>query len=52
MNRLTYNISIALGTVLLGVGAGLQWGLAIGLMMFGALIVALTLYGTLLARRR
>lgn len=49
MNQLTYNASLLAGTAAISAGAGLQWGLAAGLMMAGALVIALTLVGAALA---
>ncbi len=43
MNQLMYNASILAGTALASIGAGLQWGVPVGLMVMGVLIVGLTL---------
>ncbi len=51
MTQIVYNVSLALGVLLAAIGAGLQWGLAAGLMTAGALVIGLTLYGTELTRR-
>ena len=42
MNHLTYNASLAAGLLCASVGAGLQWGAPIGLMVAGAIILAAT----------
>lgn len=51
MNPHVYNLGCLLGTVMCASGAGLQWGAAIGLVVGGALTVALTIYGVELSRR-
>jgi hypothetical protein len=51
MNQLTYNISLLVGTSAVSAGAGLQWGLGIGLMATGVLVIALTLVGAVLGRK-
>lgn len=51
MNQLTYNAGLLAGTAALGVGAGLQWGVGFGLMVVGALVVGLTLFGAWMAGR-
>ncbi len=51
MNQLTYNAGLLIGTVALSVGAGLQWGVGVGLMALGALVIGLTMVGALLAGR-
>lgn len=43
MNQFTYNVGILAGTALASIGAGLQWGLPVGLMVMGGQIVGLTL---------
>lgn len=48
MNQLTYNVGLLAGTAAVSAGAGLQWGLAVGLMAAGALVIALTLAGAAL----
>lgn len=48
MNQLTYNASLLVGTAAASVGAGMQWGGAIGLMVAGALVIGLTLVGVML----
>ena len=48
MNQLTYNVSLLAGTAAFSAGAGLQWGLAAGLMVCGVCVIALTLAGAVL----
>lgn len=42
MNQLVYNVSLGAGTLLASVGAGLQWGAGMGLMVAGGLVIGLT----------
>jgi hypothetical protein len=42
MNALAYNVSVAAGVLMVGIGAGAQWGWPVGLMAAGLLIVALS----------
>lgn len=51
MKVIVYNGGIAAGTVLCGVGAGLQWGLGIGLIVTGVLVLGLTLVSAHYATR-
>jgi|JI8StandDraft_1071087.scaffolds.fasta_scaffold1335684_1 hypothetical protein len=51
MNQLIYNGSLAAGTVLAATGAGVQWGLGLGLMTAGGLVIALTMAGAWLFGR-
>lgn len=51
MNQLIYNGSLAAGTVLAATGAGLQWGVGIGLIAAGALVIVLTMVGAWLFGR-
>jgi len=44
MNRLTYNASILVGLGAVTAGVAWQWGPAIGLITFGALVIGLTLF--------
>ncbi|HEY1723968.1 MAG TPA: hypothetical protein VGF89_00990 [Steroidobacteraceae bacterium] len=43
LRTIAYNLSIVAGVALIGIGAGLQFGLAIGLITTGACILGLTL---------
>ena len=43
MNQLVYNLSMAVGLGASSLGAGLQWGAAVGCLVFGGLTIALTL---------
>lgn len=43
MNPIIYNSAVAAGVALTSVGAGVQWGWPVGLMVAGALIIALSL---------
>ena len=49
MQQITYNASLLAGTVAASVGAGLLWGVAVGLMVVGGLVLGLTLFGAWLA---
>jgi hypothetical protein len=51
MNKLVYNGSLAVGTAMVGLGAGLQWGVGVGLMVTGGLVLAATFAGAFLAIR-
>jgi len=51
MNALVYNVALALGLVLCGLGVGLRYGIPDALITVGALMVGLTVFGALLARR-
>ena len=42
MNQLTYNISLAVGTVLVTVGAAVLWGVGFALLVCGGTILAAT----------
>lgn len=48
MNKLTYNVALLVGTSLASVGAGMQFGVAVGLMTAGGLLVGLTFAGVVL----
>ncbi|MGE0674786.1 MAG: hypothetical protein AB7O64_17210 [Methylibium sp.] len=50
MNRLFYNGGLAAGALLASIGAGIQWGTGVGLMVGGGLLIALTLYGAHMIR--
>ena len=43
MNPVTYNASMAVGLAACSAGAGLQWGGPVGCMVFGAMVICLTL---------
>lgn len=45
MNKKTYDISLLIGLALVGGGAAAAWGTPIALVITGALVVALTLWG-------
>ena len=47
MNQLTYNAGLLIGTGAFSVGAGMQWGVAVGLMAVGAIVIGLTIVGAL-----
>lgn len=51
MNRHVYNCACLIGTILCAVGAGIQWSKGMGLIVGGALVIALTLYGAEISRR-
>ena len=48
----TYNASIGAGVSMVGAGAASRWGWQIGAVTAGSLIIALTLFATLISRRR
>jgi hypothetical protein len=48
MNKLTYNVTLLIGVALASIGAGMQFGVAVGLMTAGALFIALTFAGVYL----
>ncbi len=50
MNRIFYNGGLAAGALLASIGAGLQWGAGVGLMVAGVLVIALTLVGAHMIR--
>lgn len=52
MNKHVYNLSLIIGVIFAAVGAGVQWGQGVGLMVFGGLVLAMTIYGVELAQRR
>ncbi|WP_342617213.1 hypothetical protein [Rhodoferax sp. GW822-FHT02A01] len=49
MNKLTYNGALLMGTALISVGAGMQFGVAVGLIAAGGLLIALTFAGVYLS---
>lgn len=50
MNPLVFNISIGAGVTLIGVGLGLQFGLATALFTVGILVLGLTVFVARVAR--
>lgn len=52
MNSKIYDISMLTGTVSVSVGAGCQWSLPVGVMTFGALVIALTMFGAIILGRK
>lgn len=50
MNRLTYNLALAIGLALIGVGVAMH-SAAAALVTVGALVIALTLFGAWLESR-
>jgi hypothetical protein len=52
MDPRVYDISLAAGTVSVGVGAGLAYGLGFGLIAFGATVIVNTIASVLLLARR
>jgi hypothetical protein len=51
VNLLACNIAIAIGLVLIGGGASAEWGLPIGAMAFGVLLVILPFVGIIITRK-
>ena len=49
MNKLTYNISMAVALASVTAGSGIQWGPGVALMVFGVVLVALTVVSTWVA---
>jgi len=47
-----YNASIGVGVAMIGTGVGARWGWQLGIISAGALIIALTLFATLISRTR
>ena len=43
MNPILYNSAVAAGVALTSVGAGVEWGWPIGMIVAGVLIIALSL---------
>lgn len=52
MNALIYNVAVVVGLVMVGVGVGMQAGVAAALTVVGALVLTLTTYGAHLMTRR
>jgi len=50
MNPLVYDCCLAGGTAMLGIGAGLQYGVGAGLMTGGAVLIGLTVLSAFLVR--
>lgn len=51
MNQKTYDLSLLAGTVLVAAGATASWGLPMGLLVTGGLVIGLTLFGALITKR-
>lgn len=51
MNRLVYNLSLAAGLLAVGVGVGMEFGVARSLAVVGLLVIALTLVGVRIGAR-
>ena len=51
MNRLTYNLSMAIGTALIGAGTAL-WSVPAALVTVGVLVLALTVFGIVVTSKR
>lgn len=51
MNNTIYNLGLLIGTAGVSAGAGLQWGLPAALLAGGALVIALTVFGAVVAAR-
>lgn len=51
MNALVYNVALTLGLALVGVGSWLRFGAPVALLIVGALVLGLTLFGAFIARR-
>jgi hypothetical protein len=45
MNPLIYNVAILIGVIAASTGASMQFGQGVGLMVFGSLLIALTVVG-------
>jgi len=52
MNALIYNVAVVVGLLLVGVGVGLNCGIADALTVVGALVLTLTAFGAHLMTRR
>jgi hypothetical protein len=50
MNQLIYNASLLIGTGALSVGAGMQWGVSVGVMVAGAAVLVCTAFSAMVAR--
>ena len=51
MTRLVYNASLLAGLLLVAVGAALQWGVCVALVLSGLLLLVLTVVGAVLGMR-
>ncbi len=51
MNRLTYNLSMAISTGLIGAGVA-QWSVPAALVTVGVLVLALTVFGMVVMGKR
>lgn len=47
MTKITYDLSLLVGTVLIGAGVWMRFGAAVALVTVGAMVIALTLFGAL-----
>lgn len=52
MARIVYDVCTLLGLLLCSAGAGLQWGLPVGLMVAGVLLIGLTMAAVFIGGRR
>ena len=52
MTPLVYDIALAVGLLSVGAGAFLSWGAAVALLVTGALVIGLTLFGAIFGPRR
>lgn len=52
VNALIYNVAVFVGVLFVGVGVGMEKGVAHALTVVGGLVIALTLFGALIATRR
>lgn len=51
MNALIYNVALVIGLLLVGVGVGMQYGLALALVVAGATVLVCTMYTAHIAMR-
>lgn len=51
MNRLTYNVALAVGLCSIGCGVYLVAGTGLALIVVGSLVLSLTLLGVVLTRK-
>lgn len=52
MARIVYDACTLLGLLLCSAGAGLQWGLPVGLIVAGALLIVLTMVAVVIGGGR
>lgn len=52
MTRIVYDLAMLASLLLVSIGAGLQWGLPVGLMVGGGLMAAFTVLGIVLTQGR